>query len=71
MRATFGIAKADCTGAPRTFLFNPAIDVCIKDNAKCKTSGLDTIGCSNAGLGDSWRVVGLQSLEAAFHPTVS
>jgi ribose transport system substrate-binding protein len=42
-----------------------------KDNAKYKTSGPYTIGFSNAGLGDSWRVVGLHSLEAAFHLTVS
>lgn len=69
--ATFGIAKADYTGAPRTFLFNPAIDVCIKDNTKYKRPGPYTIGFSNAGFGDSWRVVGLHSLEAAFHPTVS
>src|SRR5271154_1117428 len=32
--APFGIAKADYQGAPRTFLFNPAIDVCIKDTSK-------------------------------------
>ncbi len=71
MLATFGIAKADYTGAPRTFLFNPAIDVCIKDNAKYKTSGPYTIGFSNARLGDSWRVVGLHLSEAASHATVS
>jgi len=65
--APFGIAKADYQGAPRTFLFNPAIDVCIKDTSKFKKAGPYVIGFSNAGLGDSWRVVGLHSLEKAAH----
>ena len=34
--APFGIAKADYKGAPRTFLFNPAINICIKDTSKFK-----------------------------------
>ena len=29
-------AQAQYTGAPRTFLFNPALDVCIRDTAKFK-----------------------------------
>jgi ribose transport system substrate-binding protein len=60
-------AQAQYTGAPRTFLFNPALDVCIRDTAKFKKAPPYTIGFSNAGLGDSWRVVGLHSLEKAAH----
>ena len=60
-------AQAEYTGAPRTFLFNPALDVCIRDTAKFKKAPPYTIGFSNAGLGDSWRVVGLHSLEKAAH----
>lgn len=56
---------AGYSGAPRTFLFNPALDVCIKDTSKYKKPGPYVIGFSNAGLGDSWRVVGLHSLEKA------
>lgn len=44
-------------GAPRTFLFNPAQDICFKDTAEYKKDGPYVIGFSNAGLGDSWRVV--------------
>lgn len=46
-------------GAPRTFLYNPALEVCFKDTAQYKKTGPFTIGFSNAGLGDSWRVVTL------------
>ncbi len=60
-------ARAQYTGAPRTFLFNPALDVCIRDTAKFRKAPPYTIGFSNAGLGDSWRVVGLHSLEKAAH----
>ena len=52
-------------GAPRTFLFNPALEVCFKDTAAYKKKGPYTIGFSNAGLGDSWRVVMLHSVERA------
>src|ERR1700683_5495934 len=58
---------AQYTGAPRTFLFNPALDVCIRDTSKFKKAPPYVIGFSNAGLGDSWRVVGLHSLEKAAH----
>ncbi len=44
-------------GAPRTFLFNPAQDICFKDTSQYKKDGPYIIGFSNAGLGDSWRVV--------------
>lgn len=44
-------------GAPRTFLFNPAQDICFKDTSEYKKDGPYIIGFSNAGLGDSWRVV--------------
>jgi ribose transport system substrate-binding protein len=60
-------AKAQYSGAPRTFLFNPALDVCIRDTAKFKKAPPYVIGFSNAGLGDSWRVVGLHSLQKAAH----
>ena len=63
-------AKADepgYKGAPRTYLFNPAISVCFHDTAKYKKKPPYVIGFSNAGLGDSWRVVGLHSLEKAAH----
>jgi ribose transport system substrate-binding protein len=53
------------TGAPRTFLYNPDQDICVNDTSKYKKEGPYTIGFSNAGLGDSWRVVGLHSLEKA------
>ena len=53
------------TGAPRTFLFNPSADICFKDTAKFKKAGPYTIGFSNAGLGDSWRVVALDSMKKA------
>ena len=56
-------AQAQYSGAPRTFLFNPALDVCIRDTAKFKKAPPYVIGFSNAGLGDSWRVVGLHSLQ--------
>jgi ribose transport system substrate-binding protein len=58
---------AEYAGAPRTFLFNPALDVCIRDTAKFKKAPPYVIGFANAGLGDSWRVVGLHSLEKAAH----
>jgi ribose transport system substrate-binding protein len=53
------------TGAVRTYMYNPARDVCFKDTSKYKKEGPYTIGFSNAGLGDSWRVVGLHSLMKA------
>jgi ribose transport system substrate-binding protein len=52
-------------GAPRTFLFNPALEVCFKDTTKYKKTGPYTIGFSNAGLGDSWRVVMQHSIMRA------
>src|SRR6185437_10591645 len=60
-------AQAQYAGAPRTFLFNPALDVCIRDTTKFKKAPPYVIGFANAGLGDSWRVVGLHSLEKAAH----
>jgi ribose transport system substrate-binding protein len=60
-------AQAQYTGAPRTFLFNPALDVCIRDTSKFKKAPPYVVGFANAGLGDSWRVVGLHSLEKAAH----
>ena len=52
-------------GAPRTYLYNPNTDVCFQDTTQYKKEGPYTIGFSNAGLGDSWRVVMLHSLEAS------
>lgn len=64
---TATVANADNTykGAPRTFLFNPAQDVCFADTSKYKKEGPYTIGFSNAGLGDSWRVVAVHSMMKA------
>jgi len=53
------------SGAPRTYLYNPQTEVCFKDTSKYKKDGPYTIGFSNAGLGDSWRVVMLHSMEKA------
>ncbi len=64
--ASTGQVMADgYTGAPRTFLFNPATKLCFSDTAKYKKAGPYTLGFSNAGLGDSWRVVMLHSMEKA------
>ena len=63
--ATSAFADNSYTGAPRTFLFNPAQDVCFKDTSQYKKEGPYTIGFSNAGLGDSWRVVALHSMMKA------
>ena len=61
-----GSALADTyKGVPRTFLFNPSLDVCFKDTAQYKKDGPYVIGFSNAGLGDSWRVVMLHSMQKA------
>jgi len=56
---------AEYTGAPRTFLYNPALEVCFKDTTQYKKAGPYTIGFSNAGLGDSWRVVMQHSIMRA------
>jgi ribose transport system substrate-binding protein len=58
-------AHADYTGAPRTFLFNPAVQIPFSDTAKFKKKAPYVIGFSNAGLGDSWRVVMQHSLMKA------
>ncbi len=63
--ATMALADNSYTGAPRTFLFNPAQDVCFKDTSQYKKDGPYTIGFSNAGLGDSWRVVAVHSMMKA------
>lgn len=61
----FSVRAEEYKGAPRTFLFNPALEVCFKDTTKYKKDGPYTIGFSNAGLGDSWRVVMLHSIQRA------
>jgi ribose transport system substrate-binding protein len=63
--------QAQYAGAPRTFLFNPSLDVCIRDASKFKKAPPYVVGFSNAGLGDSWRVVDLHSLENAAHDHAS
>jgi ribose transport system substrate-binding protein len=63
--SSFTPAQAEYKGAPRSFLFNPALDVCFHDTAKYKKKPPYVIGFANAGLGDSWRVVGVHSLEKA------
>lgn len=52
-------------GAAKTFLFNPELEVCVKDTTQYKKAGPYTIGFSNAGLGDSWRVVMQHSIQRA------
>eukprot|EP01037_Dinobryon_pediforme_P015630 gene15630-15776_t len=59
------VFSAEYKGATRSFLYNPAADICFKDTSKFKKAGPYTIGFSNAGLGDSWRVVMLDSLKKA------
>jgi ribose transport system substrate-binding protein len=51
------------TGAPRTMLFNPALTTCLRDTSKYKKAPPYVIGFSNAGLGDSWRVVMLDEIK--------
>jgi len=58
-------AGAEYKGAPRSFLYNPDIDVCFKDTSQYKKKPPYVIGYSNAGLGDSWRVVNLHSIQKA------
>ena len=65
LAAPSGVRADEYKGAPRTFLFNPSADVCFKDTSKFKKAGPYTIGFSNAGLGDSWRVVALDSMKKA------
>ena len=43
-------AHAQYSGAPRTFLFNPALDVCIRDTSKFKKAPPYVIGFANAAL---------------------
>ena len=62
---TIAPAGEPYTGAPRTYLYNPDVDVCFKDTTSFKKEGPFTIGFSNAGLGDSWRVVMLHSVQTA------
>ena len=50
---------------PATFLFNPAVQIPFSDTAKFKKKAPYVIGFSNAGLGDSWRVVMQHSLMKA------
>ena len=59
-------------GAPRTELYNPALNTCIRDTSQYKKAPPYVIGFSNAGLGDSWRVVALDELKqgAADHKDV-
>lgn len=52
-------------GAPRTYLYNPDVEVCFNDTSQYKKEGPYTIGFSNAGLGDSWRVVMQHSVMTA------
>ncbi len=58
------------TGAPRTYLYNPDTEVCFKDTSQYKKNGPYTIDFSNAGLGDSWLVVMLHSVQTAASPPI-
>ena len=50
-------------GAPRTELYNPALTTRIITTTQYKKAPPYVIGFSNAGLGDSWRVVALDELK--------
>jgi ribose transport system substrate-binding protein len=50
-------------GAPRTELYNPALTTRINSTTQYKKAPPYVIGFSNAGLGDSWRVVALDELK--------
>lgn len=56
-------ASAEYTGFPRTILFNPALKMEFVDCSKYKKKGPYVIAFSNAGLGDSWRVVAQHGME--------
>ena len=58
-------AGSEYTGAPRTYLYNPDVEVCFNDTSQYKKEGPYVIGFSNAGLGDSWRVVMQHSVMTA------
>lgn len=55
--STSSIAAEGYQGVPRTYLYNPDVEVCFNDTSEYKKDGPYVIGFSNAGLGDSWRVV--------------
>jgi ribose transport system substrate-binding protein len=64
------VARADAPaqpigyqGAPRTELFNPALTTRITQTTQYKKAPPYVIGFSNAGLGDSWRVVALDEIK--------
>ncbi len=63
--AATAVASDVYTGAPRTYLYNPDVEVCFNDTSQYKKDGPYTIGFSNAGLGDSWRVVMQHSVMTA------
>ncbi|WP_170386212.1 ABC transporter substrate-binding protein [Ruegeria atlantica] len=63
--AATAVAAEVYTGAPRTYLYNPDVEVCFNDTSQYKKEGPYTIGFSNAGLGDSWRVVMQHSVMTA------
>jgi len=65
LASAYSVHAGPYEGAPRTFLFNPAQDICFKDTAEYKKDGPYVIGFSNAGLGDSWRVVMQHSIMKA------
>ena len=62
---TAAAAQDGYQGVPRTYLFNPDVEVCFKDTAEYAKEPPYVIGFSNAGLGDSWRVVMQHSIQRA------
>jgi ribose transport system substrate-binding protein len=58
-------ARAQYAGAPRTFLYNPQVKVEFTDVSKYAKKPPYVIGFSNAGVGDSWRVVAQHALMKA------
>ena len=59
-----GCAKSGYNGVPRPNIWSPN-DIEYTDTSKYKKDGPYKIGFSNAGLGDTWRVVMLHSMQAA------
>lgn len=59
-----GCAKNGYNGIPRPNLWSPN-DIEFTDTTQYKKDGPYKIGFSNAGLGDTWRVVMLHSMQAA------
>lgn len=59
------MAQDGYQGVPRTYLYNPDLEVCFSDTSEYAKEPPYVIGFSNAGLGDGWRVVMQHSMQQA------